>query len=876
MVASGFGPLLRAKRLAAGLSQEELADRATISVRTISSLERGRSQPYLKTVRLLAEALELTEADRDQFIRAARRLSYGAGGPEPGPASGPRQAATHQAPAAPHELPAAPTDFTGRLAELKTLAALLAAEPRDGGDGGDDGADAWPGDLADGTGTVLAIGGTAGVGKTALALYWAHQIAGRFPDGQLYVNLRGYDPDQPVTAADALAGFLRALGVPGPEIPPDPQERAARYRSLLAGRRMLVLLDNAGSVEQVRPLLPGTGSCVTLITSRDALAGLVVREGARRLDLDLLSPAEADVLLARLIGDRAAADPPATAGLAAACARLPLALRVAAEIVVARPSTSIADLVTGLADRQRRLDLLEAGGDPRTAVRTVFSWSCQHLDPETGRVFRMLGLHPGPDLEPYAVAALAGTTVAQARRRLDLLARAHLIQPAEAGRYGLHDLLRAYARELAAGQDGEDESRAALTRLFDHCLHAAGVAMNQLQPAERHRRPPLRPPSSPAPPMPGQDEAQAWLDAQRATLVAVAAYTAEHGWPHHATDLGATLFRYLESGGHYPECTTVQTCARRAARAMGDRAAEATALNHVCVVSLRQGRYREAVGLLQQALALYRENGDRGGQARVLGNLGIADYILGRFPDAIGHHGQALDLYRQIGDRIGEVRTLNNLGLVELRLGRYEQATGYLRQGLALAFRAGREPRSEFSGGFSGQYVLANLGVVGWRQGRWRQATDYLQRAVTLCRQAGYQTGEAYALTYLGLVELRLGRYQQAAGLCRQAMALCRDNGEQGGEIEALNALGEVHLAAGRPAAARAQHAAALRLARQLGEPYEEARALAGLGSAHRALGHPGLARQHWRDALALFAGMGLPEAGQVRSGLSEMEGQPR
>jgi transcriptional regulator with XRE-family HTH domain len=437
---SDFGRLLRRRRLAAGLTQEELAERAKLSVRALRDLERGATgRPYRHSINRLADALILTDADRTEFSRMARRVRG-----EAGRRGGPR---------VPRQLPGVGADFTGRSAELKTLAGLLEA---DGGPVG--------------TVVVSAIGGTAGVGKTALALTWARQITDRFPDGQLYVNLRGYDPGQPMPSTDALAGFLRTLGGPGQDIPADTGERAAAFRSLLAGRRMLVFLDNASSAEQVRPLLPATPDCVTVVTSRDTLAGLVARDGARRLDLDLLSPADADILLNKLIGDRAAADPEATAALAAACTRLPLTLRIAAGLAVSRPSVPLERLVAELAGEQQRLD---AGGDSRTAAQAVFSWSYRRLDPVAARAFRLLSLHPGPDYEAYAAAALTGGGPDQASELLGELARAYLMHPTATGRYGQHDLLRAYARELAASQDGADETRAALTRLRDHYLHAA-------------------------------------------------------------------------------------------------------------------------------------------------------------------------------------------------------------------------------------------------------------------------------------------------------------------------------------------------------------------------------------------------------------------
>jgi len=363
-------------------------------------------------------------------------------------------------------------------------------------------------DQPDGTGAgppvvISAVSGTAGVGKTALAVRWARLVRRRFPDGQLYVNLRGYDADRPVSAADALAGFLRALGVAGPDIPIDMDERAAAYRTLLDGRRMLVVLDNAATVEQVRPLLPGSPSCLVVVTSRDSLAGLVAGHGARRLDLDLLAPDDAVALLRRLIGGRVEAEPEAAATLAGQCARLPLALRVAAELAAARPAATLAQLVDELADQKRRLDLLDAGGDARTAVRSVFSWSYQHLPAAAARTFRLLGLFPGlaVDLDTYAAAALTDSGLSEAQQLLNMLARAHLIHATDSARYGMHDLLHAYATQLATAEDGRQERRAALTRLFDYYLATAAAAMDTLLPVAVSRRSRMPAPAMPIPPV---------------------------------------------------------------------------------------------------------------------------------------------------------------------------------------------------------------------------------------------------------------------------------------------------------------------------------------------------------------------------------------
>src|SRR5271156_1561049 len=426
---------------------------------------------------------------------------------------------------APAQLPGDVGGFTGRVGELAALDKLAATI-------GPSGATGQPG--AGPAAMVVCVSGTAGVGKTALVVHWARRARGAFPDGQLHVNLRGYDPGRPVPAGDALAGFLRALGMPGQDIPRELDERAAAYRTLLDGRRMLVVLDNASTVEQVRPLLPGSPSSLVLVTSRDSLAGLVARHGAWRLDLDTLPQQDAVALLRALIGDRAEIQPDATAMLARQCARLPLALRVAAELAAASPAMTLAQLADELADEQRRLELLDAGGDPGSAIRGVFSWSYGHLADEPARAFRLLGLSPGPDLDAHAAAALTGVPPAQASRTLELLARTHLIHRTRPGRYGLHDLLRAYAAGLAAAWDAEGDRHAALTCLFDYYLAAAAAAMDTLVPAERHLRPGVHGRGVPAPPTTGTANpaaARPSLHTERAVLVAVSTHASAHGWP---------------------------------------------------------------------------------------------------------------------------------------------------------------------------------------------------------------------------------------------------------------------------------------------------------------------------------------------------------
>jgi len=788
----------------------------------------------------------------------------------------------------PAQLPADVDAFTGRMAELAELDSFLC-------------------DAADRPATAVvisAVSGTAGVGKTALALRWAHRVRGQFPDGQLYVNLRGYDPDQPMAAGDALASFLRALGVAGPDIPLEVDERAAAYRSLLDGRRVLVVLDNAGSVEQIRPLLPGTRSCLVVVTSRDSLAGLVARHGARRLELDLLPPDDAVALLAALIGGRVDADPDAAEGLAEQCARLPLALRVAAELAATRTTTSLSTLVGELTDEQRRLELFDAGDDPRTALRAVFSWSYRQLSAEAARAFRLLALHPGPQLAPYATAALVATSAERGQHLLDLLARVHLIQPAGPGRYGMHDLLRVYARGLADEEDCDQEQRAALTRLFDHYLATCADAMDTLVPAEQHRRLSMPAPSTPSPPMTDPTIARAWLDTERSTLTAICAYTAAHGWPGHTTRLATILFRHLYSCGHYPDALTIHTHALEVARRTGDRAAEAHTLTNLGVVDWRQGRYDQAIEHHQQALTLAREIGDRAAEAHALTNLGLVYWRQGRYDQAADHHQQALTLAREIGDRGSEADALTNLGVVHWRQGHYHQAAehhlealtlareigdrgseAYAQTNLGLAYcRQGRDDQAaehhrqaltlarEIVSRATETRTLTNLGAVYRRQGNYPQAAAHFQQALTLSQEIGERAGEARSLDNLGSIYLRQGDVQQAAEHHQQALAIYREIGERAGETEALNGIGETHRASGRLGEAHLQHTAALALATEIDEPYLQARAHNSLAHIYHATGEPDQARQHWNEALARFTDLGVPEADFVHTQLLALD----
>jgi len=841
--ASDFGELLRGLRKDARLTQEELAEEAAISLRTIQDLEERRHRTAHKpTAEKLAGALNLTGQLRVLFVKAATGRATAAEvltARIAGTSATGQVAAISGSPATvpvPRELPGDVGAFTGRASELAELDGLLV--------------DATATAATQGPVVISAVSGTAGAGKTALAVHWAHRMAQHFPDGQLYVNLRGYDPEQPVQPAEALAGFLSSLGAQGQGIPLGEAARSALYRSLLNGRRLLVVLDNAASEEQVRPLLPGSPSAMVLVTSRATLPGLVARDGARRLDLDLLPVGDAVALLRALIGDRVDADQAAAQSLASLCARLPLALRVAAELAAARPGRPLAELAAELADERDRLAQLDAGGDPRGAVASVLSWSYQRLDGDAARMFRLLGLHPGQYWDRYAAAALAATTLSRAGQLLGVLARTHMIERAGQDRHSMHDLLRAYAADQAAASDKDSIRQQALSRLFDYYLAACSAAMDCLALAERHHRPDAPPVSTPVPEFGDKDAARSWLNAELDTLVAVAAHTAGHGWPGHTIRLAQTLHRYFDG---VDDTTGMTICryALDAARELGDRAAEARTLTTIGVIYGRQGLYPQAMASHEEAVTLASQVGDRLTQGWALGNLGLIHDQQGRYAEAARCHRQTLPLHRELGDVTGEAIALSNLGLIYLRQSRYQQAARQMLRAIKLYRQVGHQ--------FGEAIALTNLGEVRHRQGSYQEAAGYQTQALALSRQLGSRRVEAWALTRLAKVSCRQGSYEQAIGDYQQALSMFREVGDRDGEAEALNGSGETLLARRRYSKARVLHAAALTLTGQTGDKQEQARALAGLGEICRREGHHDRAARYYQDALALYREIGDP-----------------
>jgi tetratricopeptide (TPR) repeat protein/transcriptional regulator with XRE-family HTH domain len=842
---AAFGAQLRFRREAAGLSQEQLAERAALSVRAIRDLERGRTaRPHPATLRRLADAFALQGQAWADFAAAGRARAARPLGEQPG-TDGVELPGVHRA-VVPAQLPPAVADFTGRSRELGRMDSLLHA------------VDGVP---------IVIVAGAPGVGKTALAVHWAHRTAARYPDGQMYLNLRGYDPELPVEPDGALGQFVRALGVGAADIPPETAARSALMRSLLAGRRVLVLLDNASSEEQVRPLLPGSASCAVVVTSRDRLAGLVARDGARRLDLGVLPAVEAVALLGNLIGDRACRHPAATAVLAERCAWLPLALRVAAELATARPDVEVADLARELADDQRRLDLLDAGGDQRSGVAAVISWSYRHLPAPVARAFRLLGIHPGREYECHALAALADTEPAQARRALAILARAHLLDEHEPDRYSMHDLLHDYARRLAGEREPEPERHAALTRLYDWYRHAAAEAMNTLHPAERKRRPEVPPAGTPIPAFADDMAAAAWLDTEHRNLVAACVHAAHHGWPGHALDIVVTVWWQLYVRGRYDDALALTGLVRPIAREVGDASTEAQILSHISSVWLRLGQPERAVEPLTDALIVLRASGGRLEEGRVLGNLGVYHARLGQFDRAADYLRQSLCIGDELGDRESSAFSLGNLAEVYRLQRRDQEALEHIRRALTI-FRETGQRLGESS-------ALSNIGDIHESMGEYPLAIESLRQALSIDREIGNRSGEGSVLNSLGRVLQRMGRHAEAVDHHRRALELHRQTGNPGLQIEALNGLGESLRAIDQLDEAWTCHESALALLGDGTEPRERARAYDGLARVCAARRDQARASEFWRRALVLYAEIDAPEADDIRERLSA-GGRPR
>ena len=632
-VSATFGAVLRQLRVEAGLTQEELAEAARLSPRSVSDLERGIHMTARKdTARLLADALGLAGPARTAFEAAAR-------GRAPVDAL-PTAGVTGAAAAATRTLPRDIASFTGRQDELRELMAAS----------------------ADGAGSVLgihALGGMAGIGKTAFAVHAAHRLAPRFPDGQIFLPLHGHTPGQrPVDPADALASLLATAGVPAGQIPPGLEARMALWRDRVAGQHLILVLDDAVGSDQVRPLLPGSGGSLVLVTSRHHLTAL---EDARSVSLDTLPPEEAAELLVRLAA-RPGLDPrdAAVAEITRLCGYLPLAVGMVARQLHHHPAWSAAGRAAELAGAWDRLELMATENQ---SVAAAFDLSYRDLTPDQQRLFRRLGLHPGADIDAHAAAALDGTDLAAARRGLEALYDQYLLTEPAQGRYRMHDLIREHARALADRLDPDRDRDVATARLLDYYQHTAARA-DALIARQARPAPALADGAVPAavPDLAGREQALAWARAERASLLACLDHATATGQHARVTALTAGLAGLLRSDGPWAEAITRHTAAIQAARHLGDRLGEANALHDLGDVRRLTGDYPAAAQDLEQALGIYRDLGDRLGQANALSDLGVVRRATGDYPAAAQVLEQALGIYRDLGDRLGQANALSDLG----------------------------------------------------------------------------------------------------------------------------------------------------------------------------------------------------------------------
>jgi tetratricopeptide (TPR) repeat protein/transcriptional regulator with XRE-family HTH domain len=698
---SGFGARLREARQAAGWSLRELSARVHYNTGYLSKIENG----------LRPASIELAKRCDDELGTGGALVELV---PRAAPKSGQRPT--------PRQLPAHDPRVVGREDDLSALNAMLTTDRM----------------------TIAIISGTAGVGKTTLALHWAQQIQHRFPDGQLYAGLRGFGPQEPVDPGRVLRGFLQDLGVAPQGIPADQDERAAMFRSLLADRRVLVVLDNARDTEHVRPLLPGSPTCGVIITSRDRLDGLITCEGADRRTLDLFTLAASKELLTMRLGAQSIdTEPAAAAELVKFSAGLPLALSILASRVNQAFPTPLQDLVVDL--RNARLDGLDLGST-NVDLRTVFSWSSQGLSAGAARLFRLLGVFPGPDIGVHAAAALTGADPGRVRRDLGELVRAHLVTEHRSGRFGCHDLLKVYAAERADQDEPAEERRAATHRVLDHYLHSAVAGDKRLYSNQTGFE--VGVPVAGARPRELADYPKTikWFDEEHSALMACVQLAAAEGWDRHAWQLARAFAGYLRLRGHWQDWVNTQRIALKTAQGLGDEAAQADAHRLLAHVYYSLCEYHETEIHAEQAIDLYGRLGDRAGEALAHRHLAWAYQEKTDYERAMAHHRQALTLFRWSRHVLGEASSLNGLGWTTAHLGDYQAALGLCRQALAIAERMGDRHMQAA--------VRDSLGYIHHRSGEPRQAAENYRLAIEAFRELGSAYFEALSLNNLGDVQL--------------------------------------------------------------------------------------------------------------------------
>lgn len=725
----------------------------------------------------------------------------------------------------PAELPHDTPGFAGRSGELDRLHSLL--EPARA-----------PGTAN--TVVISAIGGAAGIGKTALAVHWAHQVRDRFPDGQLYVNLHGFDHDrQPLEPGEALELLLRSLGLAASEIPPHPEAQGRVFRTLLGDRRLLVLLDNAASADQVRPLLPGSPTCCVLVTSRNRLGDLVAHDGAHALPLDLLQPDEARALLSRTLGtERVDDDRHAVDELIRLCGSLPLALRVAAARLAGDPALRTADLVTEMSEGNR-LEALEPDGDANSPLRTAFSVSYRVLAPGARRLFRLLGLFPGAEFTTEAAAALLDVPLPQARRLIGALVSAHLIEPVTAARYRFHDLLREYAQECALVEETASDREAALERLLIWYLNAtrttAGAGLFPELPSS------LRPGRHPG--LPSDTAARPWLDAERANLLAVINQAAHHGPRPVAWHLTSALFS--DFWIHLPRKTwqtTAQT-ALDAAEAESDLFGQAAMHSSLAAARWDRGHVRQTMEHATRALDISRELGWATGEASGLGLRGMARWSMARLDSAHDDFTAGLRIFRETGHRYFEGFGMIGLGMACRDLGRLHEAADHLERAVSLA--------AEVSW-WDSYSAVQILGGVYWELGRLTDGLDLLGPEVASDKRAGYRNGHAMMFNAIAKINVELGRHGEGLEQAERAFALVQDTKRHWVQSSILNTIAAARRRLSQLDRALQAGEQALALAREARFRRAEADSLVCLSLTHKETGRYNEARAHAEQALTL------------------------
>jgi DNA-binding SARP family transcriptional activator len=792
----------------------------------------------------------------------------------PAPAGGPE---------ARHSLPPDTAAFSGRDAELHAITTAVTGVAAAGG-----------------VIAIRAIGGMPGVGKTTLAVHAAHALAGQFPGGQLLINLHGHTPGQdPLSPEDALAALLSATGTDPRALPGDLEGRAALWRDRTAGQRVLLILDNAASSTQVTPLLPGGADCLALVTSRRHLGDLP--GAAVPVLLDTLPPGPATQMFRRLAPGAASAPDEAIAELAALAGYLPLAISLLARVYARHPAWTLADLA---AETRASMLTLTAEHD---SVAAALDISYRHLPPARQEFFRALGLHPGTTTDAWSAAALAGIPAAEAAAHLDALHGEGLLTETSYRRYGMHDLIRRYARALAAGRPAGDAERA-LDRLLDYYTGAAARVAARLARQVRPGSPPTAPDGLPAgPDLADDDRALAWIRAERASLLACLDHAAAAGQDARVIALTAGLAGLLRRDGPWADAIARHEAAARAAERLGDGLGHANALSDLGDVRYLTGDCPAAVRDLEQALSIYRDLGDRLGQANALSQLGVVRRLTSDYPAAAGALEQALGMCRDLGDRLGQANALSELGAVRHLTGDYPAAARALEQALGmyrdLGDRRGQTNALYYLGVAlmqKGDYpaalqaleqglgicrdlgnrhgqasALGKLGAIRQVTGDYPAAVRDLEQALGICRDLGNRRGEANALKELSVVRRLTGDYPAAARDLEQALGICRDIGDRGGVAESLSERGTLYRVSGELARAQECHREALDLARAIAGSWAEADALAGLGRCALAAGDVSRAGAFLREALEIFEQIGAAEVADLTAELAALAAQP-